>query len=141
MKLKTRQTKATLNSKKSTAKFKVASVNLLFCETRKPTANIPPRNQKVTATTRLFVTNKLKTITLDSGVEMSNSLAFPFSSNDLVNLKLKKYHGWNTTAIDITVIDNVGKEIEISSQVDNQYVEIDLTRCTISGNWTLLVEK
>jgi hypothetical protein len=101
------------------------------------------RNQAKIIKNRETKAKLIELLSIDSvgGMVSSKSTIFPFVSNDLVNGKLKKTHGWATTAIDVTVVDNLGREIEFSSTVSSMDVEVDFSRATITGTWQLLLER
>jgi hypothetical protein len=133
---------AKIDKRNITAKIKLSQPGLAFFEIRQtPVDRVTTRNQKVKLFNRILSAKIVKIFRLDSGVSDLDSRTFSFSANDLVNNKYKVNHGLNTKALDVTVIDNLGKEIEVTSQVDISFVEIDLNRCTIINNWILLVEK
>lgn len=85
--------------------------------------------------------NILKIVKVDSG-GMINSISFEFSSSDLVNNTLTRFHGLNTKNVDVTIIDDTGKEIGLTSTVSVSHVIIEMGRAVIPNGkkWTLLVE-
>jgi hypothetical protein len=133
---------AKADRRKIGAKTRLKQPGLVFFEIRKMILDrVTTRNQKAKLFNRILSAKIIKIFRLDSGVSDLDSKTFSFSANDLTNGKYKVSHGLNTKALDVTVIDHLGKEIEVTSQVDTTFVEIDLNRCTITNNWTLLVEK
>lgn len=104
----------------------------------------PPRNHSTPKLTQRFISSKLIEVIQISGGQTGGtvtSISYTFTTNDLVNRKLTKTHSYGTNELDITIIDNLGKEIEFSSVVTATTVEVDFARANITGNWKLLIEK
>ena len=69
------------------------------------------------------------------------SVNFYFTSSDLTNNKLTKYHGFNSV-VDVSVFDATGEEVEVSVDVsDPMRVTIDLGRLQVENTWQIKIEK
>lgn len=123
----------TNNKKDLKLKFSNSKIGVRVLNIRKITAKVSDV---------LIVQN---TQPIDSGGEVPTtdpSVTFDFTANDVVNGKFKKYHGFDTRNVTVTVFDNLGVEIDTGvSVVDSNTIEIDLSRATIYGNWSLNIEK
>jgi hypothetical protein len=81
-------------------------------------------------------------IVLSSGGDDTDSIIFNFSNNDLVNGKLRRVHNFQKLAVDISVFDNINKEVMIGVEIiDLNTIELDFSRANINGVWKLLIEK
>jgi hypothetical protein len=81
-------------------------------------------------------------IVLDDGGDDTDSIIFNFSNNDLVSGKLRRTHNFQKLAIDVSVFDNINKEVMIGVEIiDLNTIELDFSRANITGVWKLLIEK
>jgi hypothetical protein len=100
------------------------------------------RNKKREAfnITRLIKAGVSKSVII--GEEMASKV-YEFSNSDLVNNQLIKPNPFVITSLDVTVLNHLGEEIELSSRVTTNQIILYLNRVTIPDNqyWSLLVEK
>lgn len=69
------------------------------------------------------------------------SVTYFFTSADLVNGKLTKYHGFNSV-VDVSVFNQFLEEIEVGVDSSNSNsVTVDLSRLNVIGNWQIKIEK
>lgn len=70
-----------------------------------------------------------------------NSVIFNFTASDLVNNKLTKTHNLNKTLVDVSVFDNTDTEVMVGLNIiNNNSVELDFSRVTVTGTWKLMIE-
>jgi hypothetical protein len=82
-----------------------------------------------------------KSIFVGTSLAEKVSTNYFFTSNDLVDNKLTKFHGFNSV-VDVSVFNNVNEEIEVAVDASNpNSVTVDLGRLEVTGTWTIKIER
>lgn len=96
------------------------------------------------------IKTKIASLLTEAGVaeviligEGMTSKIYTFTNGDLTNNSISKPNPFYTTILDVTLLNHLGEEIEVGTQVTATQITINLNRVTIPPNqfWSILIEK
>lgn len=100
------------------------------------------RSLRVKQITPVKRSARLVNVIYSEGILPTNSIEFTLTNNDLINNELIKFHGLNSSVVDVTIISNLGVNVEVNTEiVDDNRVKLNFQHLTVNGIWKILIEK